>query len=150
MVSAGGRVLSVTATGDDLAQTRERAYAAVGRIHLDGSHHRTDIAAKAAELQELAAGFIGLAISHGVSFWMNYLGRGEYRALSPAQLMTQPYGRLVIMHVTIIIGAFVSGFLGTPLGSLLVLVVLKTALDLYFHLRQHRTDAALAGEGIAT
>lgn len=48
VVSAGGRVLSVTATGDDLAQARERAYAAVGRIHLDGSHHRTDIAAKAA------------------------------------------------------------------------------------------------------
>jgi hypothetical protein len=54
------------------------------------------------------------------------------------------------MHVTIIIGAFVSGFLGTPLGSLLVLVVLKTALDLYFHLREHRTDAALAGEGTGT
>ena len=28
---------------------RERAYEAVGRIRLDGSHHRTDIAAKAAE-----------------------------------------------------------------------------------------------------
>ena len=52
--------------------------------------------------------------------------------------MTQPYGRLVIMHLTILLGAFVSIFLGTPLGSLLVLVVLKTALDLAFHLRQHR------------
>ncbi|MGW0737242.1 phosphoribosylamine--glycine ligase [Streptomyces sp. NPDC002851] len=48
VVSAGGRVLSVTATGADLAQARERAYAAVARIRLDGSHHRTDIAAKAA------------------------------------------------------------------------------------------------------
>ncbi|MFE5597129.1 phosphoribosylamine--glycine ligase [Streptomyces sp. NPDC056549] len=49
VVSAGGRVLSVTATGTDLAQARERAYAAVGRIRLDGSQHRTDIAMKAAE-----------------------------------------------------------------------------------------------------
>ncbi|MFD3550954.1 phosphoribosylamine--glycine ligase [Streptomyces goshikiensis] len=49
VVSAGGRVLSVTATGSDLAQARERAYKAVGRIRLDGSQHRTDIAAKAAE-----------------------------------------------------------------------------------------------------
>ncbi|MEU3606541.1 phosphoribosylamine--glycine ligase [Streptomyces sp. NPDC035033] len=48
IVSAGGRVLSVTATGSDLAQARERAYAAVGRIRLDGSQHRTDIALKAA------------------------------------------------------------------------------------------------------
>ncbi|KAF0647281.1 MULTISPECIES: phosphoribosylamine--glycine ligase [Streptomyces] len=48
VVSAGGRVLSVTATGADLAQARERAYAAVGRIRLDGSQHRTDIARAAA------------------------------------------------------------------------------------------------------
>ncbi|MEE1754171.1 phosphoribosylamine--glycine ligase [Streptomyces sp. SP18CS02] len=48
IVSAGGRVLSVTATGKDLTQARERAYAAVERIRLDGSQHRTDIARKAA------------------------------------------------------------------------------------------------------
>jgi phosphoribosylamine---glycine ligase len=48
VVSAGGRVLSVTATGRDLAAARERAYRAVGRIRLAGSHHRTDIAAEAA------------------------------------------------------------------------------------------------------
>ncbi|MFD0269692.1 phosphoribosylamine--glycine ligase [Streptomyces sp. NPDC127106] len=48
VVSAGGRVLSVTATGSDLAQARDKAYKAVARIRLDGSHHRTDIAAKAA------------------------------------------------------------------------------------------------------
>ncbi|MYT72995.1 MULTISPECIES: phosphoribosylamine--glycine ligase [unclassified Streptomyces] len=48
VLSAGGRVLSVTATGGDLTQARERAYAAVSRIGLDGSQHRTDIAAKAA------------------------------------------------------------------------------------------------------
>lgn len=96
----------------------------------------------------LVAGVIGLAISHGVSFWANYIGRREYRTRSPAQLMTQPYGRLVVMHVTIVVGAFVSIFLGTPLGSLLVLVALKTALDLFFHLRQHR-DPAVTSEVIA-
>ncbi|MET7618881.1 phosphoribosylamine--glycine ligase [Streptomyces sp. NPDC005408] len=48
IVSAGGRVLSVTATGKDLSQARERAYRAVARIRLDGSQHRTDIARKAA------------------------------------------------------------------------------------------------------
>ncbi|MCC3776912.1 phosphoribosylamine--glycine ligase [Streptomyces sp. UNOB3_S3] len=48
VVSAGGRVLSVTATGADLAAARTRAYEAVSRIRLDGSHHRSDIAEKAA------------------------------------------------------------------------------------------------------
>jgi hypothetical protein len=98
------------------------------------------------DLPILIAGVIGLAISHGVSFWTNYRGRGEYRTLSPAQLMTQPYGRLAIMHTTIVLGAFVSVFLGTPIGSLIVLVVLKTAMDLYFHLRQHRSRGVTAGE----
>ncbi|MGF1430360.1 phosphoribosylamine--glycine ligase [Kitasatospora sp. LaBMicrA B282] len=44
VLSAGGRVLSVTATGKDLAEARERAYAGVAEIELAGSHHRTDIA----------------------------------------------------------------------------------------------------------
>ncbi|MFD3453798.1 phosphoribosylamine--glycine ligase [Streptomyces sp. NPDC058691] len=48
VVSAGGRVLSVTATGVDLAKARERAYRAVARLGLKGSHHRSDIAEKAA------------------------------------------------------------------------------------------------------
>ncbi|GAA3010785.1 phosphoribosylamine--glycine ligase [Streptomyces fulvorobeus] len=48
VLSAGGRVLSVTATGKDLSQARERAYTALGRIRLDGAQHRTDIALKAA------------------------------------------------------------------------------------------------------
>ncbi len=47
--SAGGRVLSVTATGADLTEARERAYTAVGRVRLEGSHHRSDIAESAAE-----------------------------------------------------------------------------------------------------
>ncbi|MFF5566407.1 phosphoribosylamine--glycine ligase [Streptomyces sp. NPDC012623] len=49
VVSAGGRVLSVTATGEDLTRARERAYTALDRIRLAGSQHRTDIARAAAE-----------------------------------------------------------------------------------------------------
>ena len=45
LVTAGGRVLAVTAVGDDVADARSRAYDAVGRIHFDGAQHRTDIAA---------------------------------------------------------------------------------------------------------
>jgi hypothetical protein len=87
-------------------------------------------------------GAVGLAVSHGASFAFNYLGRGEYRSASPAQLMLAPYGRLVILHVTIIFGAMVSVWIGSPVGSLVVLVVLKTLLDLAFHLREHRHVAA--------
>ncbi|MGQ0629765.1 MAG: phosphoribosylamine--glycine ligase [Sporichthyaceae bacterium] len=44
VVSAGGRVLCVTATGPDLGAARAQAYAGVAAIDLPGSHHRSDIA----------------------------------------------------------------------------------------------------------
>jgi phosphoribosylamine--glycine ligase len=44
LVTAGGRVLSVTGTGADLAEARQRAYAGVDLISIRGGHHRTDIA----------------------------------------------------------------------------------------------------------
>jgi phosphoribosylamine--glycine ligase len=49
LVSAGGRVLSVTAVGPDLAAARDSAYALVDGVRLDGAHYRTDIALRAVE-----------------------------------------------------------------------------------------------------
>lgn len=43
VLSAGGRVLAVTASGSTLAQARERAYRAVERIDFEGMHFRRDI-----------------------------------------------------------------------------------------------------------
>lgn len=47
LVATGGRVLNVVATGSDFADARARAYDAIGRIGLDGSHFRRDIATAA-------------------------------------------------------------------------------------------------------
>jgi len=47
LVTAGGRVLGVTAIGRDLAAARARAYEAVSRVRWTGEHHRSDIAADA-------------------------------------------------------------------------------------------------------
>lgn len=49
LVTAGGRVLSVVATGPDLAAARKIAYAAVDAVEIPGSRHRTDIALAAAQ-----------------------------------------------------------------------------------------------------
>jgi phosphoribosylamine--glycine ligase len=46
IVSAGGRVLGVTALGVTVDQARERAYAAVDRIELTGKQVRRDIGAR--------------------------------------------------------------------------------------------------------
>jgi phosphoribosylamine--glycine ligase len=51
LVANGGRVLSVVATGANFADARNHAYAGLAKISLEGSHHRTDIAAKVVEGQ---------------------------------------------------------------------------------------------------
>ncbi len=47
IVTAGGRVLAVTALGADLRAAVGRAYEAAAKIHFDGVHYRTDIAHRA-------------------------------------------------------------------------------------------------------
>ena len=49
VVSAGGRVLAVTAVGEDLAAARQTAYERVAGVRLAGAHWRTDIALAAVE-----------------------------------------------------------------------------------------------------
>jgi phosphoribosylamine---glycine ligase len=48
VVTAGGRVLAVSAMGKDLAEARGRAYEAASLISFEGMHHRTDIGEEAA------------------------------------------------------------------------------------------------------
>jgi phosphoribosylamine--glycine ligase len=49
LVTAGGRVLAVTAVGDDLTVARDAAYRGVAAVGFEGAQFRTDIAAKAAQ-----------------------------------------------------------------------------------------------------
>ena len=53
LVTAGGRVLDVTALGDDLAAARATAYDAVSRISWPGMQYRSDIAADAASVHSI-------------------------------------------------------------------------------------------------
>jgi hypothetical protein len=80
---------------------------------------------------------LALAISHVASFGLNYIGRREYLTATPIGQMFAPYARVFVLHLTIILGAIVSAALGNPIGALVVLVVLKTAIDVALHLREH-------------
>jgi phosphoribosylamine---glycine ligase len=51
LVTAGGRVLGVTAVADDLPAAIAAAYEGVSRIHFEGMHFRTDIGRKALEVR---------------------------------------------------------------------------------------------------
>jgi hypothetical protein len=90
-----------------------------------------------------------LVLSHAASFVYNWWLGGERYTSSPSREMGAPYGRVVILHVTIVIGAFLVAFLGSPIWALVLLVGLKTVADLAAHLAERRRAGVRArAEGV--
>ena len=84
-------------------------------------------------LGEMGLALLVLSVSHGFSYSRNFIGRGEYLIVPFTRLFWQPYARVIVMHMTIIGGGALAASLGSPLGALLVLVSLKTLIDLVAH-----------------
>jgi hypothetical protein len=97
-----------------------------------------DAAWRALDEFGLALPLAALAASHLFSLAWNYLYRGEFRRAALTELMHQPYGRVIVLHVTILAGGLVATLLGSPLWALLLLVGCKIWLDLRAHLKEHR------------
>ncbi len=65
-------------------------------------------------------------------------------------LMMAPYKRIVILHLTIIFGAGLTMFLGSPFWLLATLIVLKIVMDVRAHLQERKRFATGAGESPET
>ncbi len=76
-----------------------------------------------------------LALSHLVSFILHDLRGSRSTHKSLPQIMAAPYGRIVVLHLGILFGGFLIMLLGSPLPALLILILLKTTLDLRSHRR---------------
>jgi hypothetical protein len=87
---------------------------------------------------------LALIVSHGLSFYWNYLENGEFRRASIQALMSQPYGRVVVLHLTVLFGGWIVLILGSPTLALVLLVALKTAADVRAHVAERRKFAAAA------
>ena len=83
-----------------------------------------------------------LAISHGVSTVQHALVRNEDAGRSANAIMSDPYGRIVVMHLVVMAGAVVVLQLGSPQLLVLALVALKVVLDVILHVRAHRRRQA--------
>lgn len=83
---------------------------------------------------------LGLFVSHGISFWQNFIGKKEYLENNVALQMFMPYGRIVLMHIAIIAAGVPIMLLGSPLPLLILLVAFKTIADLYLHAVSHHKD----------
>jgi hypothetical protein len=114
------------------------------RFSGDGSVGFATMDLGALPLDALALGAAGMAISHGASFFLNYIGRREYLSVSPGQQMFSVYGRVVALHLTIVLGASLIAVLGTPVVALAILVAVKIVIDVALHLREHARAAPAA------
>ncbi|NTV13013.1 MAG: hypothetical protein HGA96_03630 [Desulfobulbaceae bacterium] len=94
------------------------------------------VAEVVAKFTALWPALLALAVSHGISFLVNFLGRREFAGTTVQKQMAEPYSRIIIMHLTIIFGGFVVMGLGSSLPALLLLMVAKIGVDLRAHGRQ--------------
>lgn len=61
---------------------------------------------------------------------MDYFGKGHYRHTKLIEQMHEPYGRIMILHVTIVFSGYLLMQLGMPSISLVLLIIFKTLVDL--------------------
>ena len=95
----------------------------------------------AVRANQLGWSLMGLIASHGFSFFWNYVKNGEYQRASLNALMGQPYGRVIVLHLTVLFGGWLVMLLGSPLPALVVLVIIKTVVDVRAHQAERRKFA---------
>ena len=86
--------------------------------------------------RQLWFGVAAIFVSHGFAFLRNYVLKGEYQTAGVDKLMARPYGRIVLLHVTLLLGAFLTMALHAPTAALVLLVGLKIFLDVRVYLRE--------------
>ena len=84
----------------------------------------------------LAPALIALFLTHGYSFLVNFLGRKEHASRTIQTQMSEPYGRIIFMHLVIIFGGGLALVLGEPTPVLMIVIALKIWFDLRSHLKQ--------------
>ena len=122
-------------------------------VLLGGAFDGTATAASPPAASGALAWLLGIAamfVSHGVSYVRNFLGKREYERSSINAEMGKPYPRMIVLHVAIVLGAFAVASLGSPIGFLLLLVLLKLGLDLAVHYVGHRMRLAATNPDAAT
>ncbi|MFH1845365.1 MAG: DUF6498-containing protein [bacterium] len=81
---------------------------------------------------------VALLASHGFSFVVNFLIKGERQIFRGEDPITTAYSRVLVLHLTLAFGVGPVIFLGQPLYLLVIFIVLKIATDLWGHLRERR------------
>lgn len=90
-----------------------------------------------ASLRVIPLALVGLAVYHALSFRLNYVDGREFERTGPVTQMIEPYKRVFVLHLTVVLGFFAIGAVGASVSALAVMVLTKTVLDFWGHWREH-------------
>ncbi len=108
----------------------------------------------------LLLALIAMVVSHGFSFFFNVWRRMRdgraaaganpsgvpaTRAKDAGSIMGATYGRVVLMHITILFGAMLAAIFQTKTAAFVLLIVLKVAADIAAHVRKNFAPQAASG-----
>ena len=82
-------------------------------------------------------------ISHVFSMLVNFFGKKEYLGRAAKEQMFTVYGRVFVMHLVLVGTGFATLAFGAPLISVIMLIILKTIMDLKAHNKEHRSREAV-------
>ena len=80
----------------------------------------------------------GFTVSHGQSFVVHFLREGLYKTTTANREMGRPYVRIFVQQFAVIFGFSLFG-VGT-LGPALLIIAMKTSLDAWRHVAEHRSE----------
>ncbi len=91
----------------------------------------------------LRLALLGLLVSHGVQFFSD-LASGSATSMPLNKVMGQPYKRIVVLHLVVLLSGGLLMLLPYPMASLVLLAVIKTAIDVYLDRKQMKQQEAPA------
>ena len=89
------------------------------------------------------AGFVAAIAGVSLLYYVfDFIGRGEYKTSNPQVEMFSPYGRIVTLHIAIILGAGVAFSLNEPLTGVLLLIFIRVVFGIVMTvMRRRKRDA---------
>lgn len=82
---------------------------------------------------------LSFLVSHIFSMLINFYGKKEYLGRLATEQMFTPYGRVIVMHLVVLVGGLLVQSFGAPILAVILLIVLKTGIDLIAHNKEHKT-----------
>lgn len=72
-----------------------------------------------------------------LSFFINYLGKGEYKTATVEELQNIPTRRIITIHILVLLIFAGALFIRNQIVAVAIFVIIKIVIDAFLHLEEH-------------